>query len=52
MQVDLPSSLWPHLNDCFWPTLLKKSVRANNLVIDWLKRFFCTLLREIRDGER
>jgi len=29
------------------PILLKKSVRPNSLVIDWLKRLFCTLLREI-----
>jgi hypothetical protein len=27
---------------------LKKSVRQNSLAIDWLKRLFCTLLREIR----
>jgi hypothetical protein len=27
---------------------LKKSVRPNSLVIDWLKRLFCTRLREIR----
>jgi hypothetical protein len=32
----------------FWPILLKKSVRPNSPVIDWLKRLFCTLLREIR----
>ncbi len=32
----------------YWPILLKKSVRPNSLVIDWLKRIFCTLLREIR----
>jgi hypothetical protein len=28
------------LNVGFWPILLKKSVRPNSLVIDWLKRFF------------
>jgi hypothetical protein len=38
----------PGASDCSWPILLKKSVRPNNLVIDWLKRLFCTLLREIR----
>jgi hypothetical protein len=27
---------------------LKKSLCPNCLIIDWLKRFFCTLLREIR----
>ncbi len=31
----------------FGSILLKKSVRPNSLVIDWLKRLFCTLLREI-----
>ena len=31
----------------YWPILLKKSVRPNSLVIDWLKRLFCKLLREI-----
>jgi hypothetical protein len=36
------------LNDRFWPILLEKSVRPNSLHIDWLKRLFCTLLREIR----
>ena len=36
------------LKDCNRPILLKKSVRPNSLVIDWLKRLFCTLLREIR----
>ncbi len=36
------------MNVCYWPILLKKSVRPNSLVIDWLKRLFCTLLREIR----
>jgi hypothetical protein len=30
------------------PIRLKKSVRPNSLVIDWLKRLFCTLLREIQ----
>jgi hypothetical protein len=28
--------------------LLKKSLCPNCLIIDWLKRLFCTLLREIR----
>ena len=35
------------LTVCFWPILLKKSVRPNSLVIDWLKRLFCPPLREI-----
>jgi hypothetical protein len=33
------------------PILLKKSIRPNSLAIDWLKRLFCTLLREIRVRE-
>jgi hypothetical protein len=36
------------LNVRYWPILLKKSVRPNSLVIDWLKHLFCTLPGEIR----
>jgi len=37
----------PVTKDSSRPILLKKSVHPNSLVIDWLKRLFCTLLREI-----
>lgn len=38
----------PVLKGCNRPILLKKSVCPNCLIIDWRKRLFCTLLREIR----
>lgn len=34
--------------NCSRPILLKKSVCPNCLIIEWRKRLFCTLLREIR----
>jgi hypothetical protein len=44
-------AICPHPRDLtvsFGSIVLKKSVYPNCLIIDWLKRLFCTLLREIR----